>query len=472
MYAARGLHVESGRHGHAAHAVEREDLKIQLDPGASGRVGARNGERRRTLRLLRSHTGRLAQRAGGLLFALWLPFVAAAGEPTVIVLSWDGTRWDYPDRTELPALARLAREGVRAERLIPVFPSSTFPNHVSLATGTHVDRHGIVNNRFRDTQRGTYDYSDDASWIEAEPVWVTAERQGVRAATFFWVGAQTDWNGVGASHRVAPFSSDTPESEKVDQILVWLDLPEPERPQLILSWWHGADSIGHRYGPDHERVTQALARQDAELARLLHGLDEREVWPHTTLLVVSDHGMAAVEGAVEVLSPLEVQGIGARVVRGGGVGWITLDDPTRLSEALESLNALDGLAAYPSADLPAGLRAYHARRTGHITVIPAAPFAVYTPRGFAARTYLAAKHLLGGATGMHGYPPDNPDMHAVFFAMGRGIPTDLSLGAVRTIDVAPTVTHLLGISPPRDAEGRPIAGIGVGTEVPTPAAGP
>jgi predicted AlkP superfamily pyrophosphatase or phosphodiesterase len=377
----------------------------------------------------------------------------------VIVLSWDGTRWDYPDRIELPALDRLAREGVRAERMIPVFPASTFPNHVSLATGTYVDRHGIVANRFRDTDRGTYSYSDDASWIEAEPVWVTAERQGVRAASFFWVGAQTDWNGVGATHRVTPFSSRTPESKKVDQILDWLDLPEPERPHLILSWWHGADSVGHRYGPDHARVARALAVQDAELARLLSGLDRRDAWPHTTLLIVSDHGMASVKGALPVLPPLEAHDIGARVVRGGGCGWITLDDPARLSEAVQILNTVDGLSAYPSDELPAGLRAYHARRTGHITVIPDPPRTVSKPLGLAARTYLAAKRLVGGATGMHGYPPDNPDMHAVFFAMGRGVPSDLSLGPVRTIDVAPTLTHLLGITPPRHAEGTPIPGI-------------
>jgi predicted AlkP superfamily pyrophosphatase or phosphodiesterase len=378
----------------------------------------------------------------------------------VIVLSWDGTRWDYPDRSELPALERVAREGVRAERMVPVFPASTFPNHVSLATGTYVDRHGIVANRFRDTERGTYDYSDDASWIEAEPVWVTAERQGVRAASFFWVGAQTDWNGIGASHRVTPFSSGTPESEKVDQILAWLDLPEPERPHLVLSWWHGADSVGHRYGPDHARVARALTGQDAELERLLRGLDQRDAWSHTTLLVVSDHGMAAAKGAVQVLPPLEAHGIGARVVRGGGCGWITLDDADRLPEALQILKAVDGLSAYPSADLPAGLRAHHARRTGHITVIPEPPLAISKPLGVAARTYLAAKRLLGGGTGMHGYSPDNPDMHAVFFALGRGIPSDLSLGTVRAIDVAPTVTHLLGIAPPRDSEGTPIPGIG------------
>jgi predicted AlkP superfamily pyrophosphatase or phosphodiesterase len=380
----------------------------------------------------------------------------------VILLSWDGTRWDYPDRAELPALERMTREGVRAERLIPVFPASTFPNHVALATGAHVDRHGIVANRFWDTERGRYDYSDDASWIEAEPLWIAAERQGVRAAGFLWVGSATDWSGIGATYRVAPFDDDTPESAKVDQILAWLDLPEPERPHLVMSWWRGADSAGHRWGPDHERVARALASQDAELARLLRGLDERDAWGHTTLLVVSDHGMAAVEGAVEVLRPLEAHGIGARIVRGGGFGWVALDDPARLHEALEILNSVDGLSAWASADMPAQLRAYHPRRTGHVAVIPDAPLAILERGGLLARASRAMHGLRGRASGQHGYPPDNPDMHAVFFALGRGIPSDLSLGAVRAIDVAPTVAHLLHIDPPRDAEGEPIPGIGAG----------
>ena len=56
-------------------------------------------------------------------------------------------------------------EGLRAERFVPVFPANTFPAHVSLATGTYVDRHGIVGNVFRDLERGRFSYSNDASWI-------------------------------------------------------------------------------------------------------------------------------------------------------------------------------------------------------------------------------------------------------------------------------------------------------------------
>ncbi len=88
---------------------------------------------------------------------------SAGAAPTVILLSWDGVRHDYPDRGQLPALARMMREGARAEKLLPVFPSSTFPGHVSLATGTYPDRHGIVDNRFIDRQRGRFEMENDAS---------------------------------------------------------------------------------------------------------------------------------------------------------------------------------------------------------------------------------------------------------------------------------------------------------------------
>src|SRR4029450_9472662 len=113
----------------------------------------------------------------------------------------------------------MEREGARASRITPPFPSTTFPSMVTLATGTYPDRHGIVDNEFRDTQRGEYVRAADPIWIEAEPLWIAAERQGVPSAVFFWVGSEADWHGRGARHRKAPFDSDVPEDVKVDEIL-------------------------------------------------------------------------------------------------------------------------------------------------------------------------------------------------------------------------------------------------------------
>ena len=65
-----------------------------------------------------------------------------------MLVSLDGFRWDYLDRGLTPNLSRLAREGVRAEAMVPVFPTKTFPNHYSIVTGRYPAHHGIVGNRF------------------------------------------------------------------------------------------------------------------------------------------------------------------------------------------------------------------------------------------------------------------------------------------------------------------------------------
>ena len=150
-----------------------------------------------------------------IVFVYWVSQGVAATEadqPIVVLLSWDGMRHDYLDRAEFPALARLAAEGVRAERLVPVFPSSTFPGHVSMATGTYPDRHGIIDNTFLDPVRGRYAYEADANWVEAEPLWIAVERQGIKAATYFWVGSESDWHEQRSTYRMAPFDGSRPSA--------------------------------------------------------------------------------------------------------------------------------------------------------------------------------------------------------------------------------------------------------------------
>ncbi len=391
-----------------------------------------------------------------LLLAAAVSVRAASPEaPIVVLLSWDGVRHDYPDLVELPALTRMAREGVRAGRLVPVFPSNTFPGHVSLATGTHPDRHGIIDNVFLDRERGRYRYSADADWIEAEPLWIAAERQGVPAATYFWVGSESDWRGQGTRYRVAPFDGARPEAEKVDQILEWLALPEPERPRLIMSYWAGADSLGHDHGPGSRRVLQQLRDQDAELSRLLAGMDALGLWPRSTLLVVSDHGMTDVGQHLDLQGALTAAGIPAEVT-GSAVAHVYLDDPGSADAAMEALAGLKPARIHRRGELPEGLRLFHPTRTGDLVAVTEPPYTFSRPRGLAGR--LAT--WLGMSYGGHGYDPQHPDMAGIFLALGRGVPRGLMLSEVQQVDVTATVARLLGIAPPRDSEGRPVRGIG------------
>ncbi len=377
----------------------------------------------------------------------------------MIVLSWDGVRHDYLDRAGLPALERMARDGARADALVPVFPANTFPSHVSLATGAPVDRHGIVGNRFHDRHRGDFSYSNDASWIEAEPLWACAERQGVKAAAFFWVGSETDWRGVGATYRVSPFNGMTRETEKVEQILRWFDLPATKRPRLIMSWWHGADHWGHRKGPDAEDTTEQLRRQDSALAGLLDALDQRGAWQTTTLLIVSDHGMARVDQPIDAMGAVEAVGIRARMINAGGLVHFFLEDLTVRDAAVAALEALDGVRAFRGEELPARWRYHHPTRTGDVVAITEPPRIFLDPwswRGLRLR----AANWLGDAGGAHGYDPEKvPEMHGILLALGRGVTPGTRLGKPSALDLAPTVAQLLGITAPAQSEGRVIPGI-------------
>lgn len=388
--------------------------------------------------------------------------------PVVIVLSWDGLRHDYLDLHGedggMPALRRVAADGVRAERMTPVFPSNTFPGHVSMATGTYPDVHGIVDNHFLDRQQGPYLDRADANWLQAEPLWIAAERQGVPAATYFWVGSETDWHGQGTRYRISPFDGDRPEAQKVDQILAWLQLPPDQRPRLIMSYWAGADDPGHDFGPDSSRVTAALHEQDVQLGRLLQALDAMDAWSSTTLVVVGDHGMTATGRYIDVRGALEGAGIQARVI-GSPVANVFLDDLTQLADARAALEGLGPLQVYEGTKLPAGFRLRHPTRTGDLVIVAGPPYVLARPAG-PRGALVRLLWTLGWTSGGHGYDPALPDMGAAFLAMGRGVTAGLRLGEVHQVDVAPTVARLLDIQPPAQSEGRPIAGIGAEAQGP------
>ena len=389
-----------------------------------------------------------------------VPAESASAEPgslpgSVLLISMDGVRHDYPGRADTPALDRVAKSGGHASRLVPVFPTNTFPSHASIATGAYPDRHGIVNNRFTDRKRGRFDYDDDAAWLEAEPLWITAERQGVKAAVFYWVASGTPWRKRDASYVRRPYDRETSADEKVDQLLGWLDLPQEERPRLLMSYWRGADHAGHAHGPDSRQVRRSLEAQDRALARLLEGLDQRGLWQSITLLIVSDHGMTEATRNIDVRGALKREALRARLVRGGGMAFVELEEPGRRPDALRLINELEGVSAFATEDLPEELRTHHAERSGDIVLVAEPPYG-FLRSGWRNRM----GRLLGRGSGTHGYHPAHPDMGAIFFATGRGVPVGLEFGAVRSIDIAATAALLLAIEPPLDSEGQPIPGFG------------
>ncbi len=219
-------------------------------------------------------------------------------EPTVILISFDGWRWDYHMRAPVPNLQRLMARGVRAEGLIPGFPSKTFPNHYSIVTGLYPGRHGIVANNIWDdpTQRlftlARRDEVKDSMWWDGEPIWVTAERAGLPTAPLFWPGSEAPIRGIRPRYWEA-YNEGTPGAARVDRVLEWLDLPAADRPRFITLYFEDTDTAGHADGPDSEAVREAMLRVDGYLGQLIEGLERRALLDGVNIVVVSDHGMSA-----------------------------------------------------------------------------------------------------------------------------------------------------------------------------------
>ncbi len=245
----------------------------------------------------------------GILLALLLLAAKAAGaEPIVILVSLDGFRWDYPEKyaTETPRLRELAADGVRAERMISCFPTLTFPNHYSIATGLRPEHHGIVNNRFYDPAlQATFIYKNhecavDGRWWGGEPIWITAVKQGRRSACLFWPGSEAEIAGARPTYYRA-FDDSLTSAQRVDGLLAWLSLPAEQRPGFCTLYLDAVDHAGHDYGPDAPETAAAIREVDAALDRLCTGLEARGLREVTDLVIVSDHGMTAVDPAHTVL---------------------------------------------------------------------------------------------------------------------------------------------------------------------------
>jgi predicted AlkP superfamily pyrophosphatase or phosphodiesterase len=402
--------------------------------------------------------GRSLRIALAALAALSLSCACARGSPEgapskVVLVSLDGTHPD--DVRALPAFGRIAARGAFADGLEPAFPSNTFPNHVTFVTGVAPDRHGIVSNVFEDPERGLYRYEADPSWIEVEPLWSLLARAGLASASFHWVGSEGAWRSGHGPRAWRRFDASVPESEKVDQILAWLAEEDP--PRLVTAWFRGADGAGHRHGPRSEEGAAALRAQDAEIGRLLDGLDARGLAASTSVLVVSDHGMARVERHVDLERELRRAGLRADAIGGGGFATVQIEarrkqDPARLAErAVEVARGL-GLEAWARGACPPPLACTHPRFGALVAVAPVGTAIVDGSRAIAAPA--AAVGL--GLRGTHGHRPDRPEMTGLFAAVGRGVAAGLRPGRVRAVDVAPTVLALLGEPVPAWMEGRPV----------------
>src|ERR1700722_13014724 len=189
--------------------------------------------------------------------------------------------------------------------MLPVYPSLTFPNHLSIVTGLYPEHHGIVGNSFWDPAREqTYVYTQaqsnsDGSWYSGTPLWVLAEQQGMRSACLFWPGSEAEIQGKRPSYYLH-FDNKLDDEKRVDQVVAWLKLPPELRPHFITLYFSNADHAGHNYGPDSEEVRAAVHHLDTMMGDLEAKTGALKL--PIDLVVVADHGMVTLNDDPVVLS--------------------------------------------------------------------------------------------------------------------------------------------------------------------------
>ncbi len=392
---------------------------------------------------------------GGCATSAVQPGPSRGTHPPLLLISIDAYRADYFQRGYSPTLAMLARSGVHAKAMEPSFPSLTFPNHYTLVTGLYPDHHGIVNNTMYDPKLGKFSLGirsavqDGRWWAEGEPIWVTADRDGMKTATMFWPGSGAKIHGYRPSYW-RPFDDSVTASQRVDQILQWLDLPPAQRPQFLTLYFDAVDHAGHHYGPDTPQVDAAIKHVDDAIAQLIAGLKARHLFHHMNIIVVSDHGMASSPKGQYIRMDTIINLAHVRVVSMGELAGFDPKPGYAKAVAAKLVAPHPHMTCWRKADIPAR---FH---YGTNPRVPALDCLADVGWQITSSNYLAhLRHPM--SLGSHGYDNASPLMRALFIAHGPAFRKGVVVPEFPNVDVYPLMTHLLGIkAQPNDGSYRAV----------------
>jgi predicted AlkP superfamily pyrophosphatase or phosphodiesterase len=334
------------------------------------------------------------------------------------------------------------QEGVSPHYMLPSFPSLTFPNHHTMATGLHPESHGIVSNHFYDPAlRASFSTSNssllDSQWWGGEPIWTTAERQGTHSAVHMWPGSESHIEGIQPSH-IDKFNGSEALTRKANMVLRFLDLPGLEagrtaassrssRPQLIMAYVPDIDSIGHRNGPNSTEMNATIQYVDDMMSSLFEGLAVRNLTEIVNVVVVSDHGMATTSSKRVIQLEDLVDPARMEFFDGWPLKGLRPRDPADIQPIYQDLVAKaaksPAVDVYLRSNMPERFHYSNNDRIAPIWIVPVAGWAIADKNDFDVLAE-QAKSPPGVflPRGLHGYDNQHPLMRSIFVARGPAFP--------------------------------------------------
>ena len=371
-------------------------------------------------------------------------------KPYVILISFDAFRWDYISRGISPNLEKIKQEGVSALSLRSVFPSVTFPNHLSIITGMYPAHHGIITNTFHDPYSNeNYRMSDtnavrNGKWYQGEAFWETAERQGIITASYFWPGSEL-LNPYRRPTYFEKFEGKRPYEKRVQGVIDWLKLPPEKRPHFITAYFQDTDHFGHEYGPNSPELNEAIKRLDGIAGLFIKKLEEINMKDSVDLIFVSDHGMTEISKD-KIINIEEITGSGKCKFYDDGALMMVEPAKENIKEVYESLKAKEQhYKVYLREEMP---EYYHFSDHPFIS-----PIVVTADLGWSLITNKKTDWLTK-LKGSHGYDNNELDMHGFFLAEGPDFKKNYRTGTLWNIDIYPLLCKIFNIIPRANIDGK------------------
>lgn len=364
----------------------------------------------------------------------------------VLLISFDGFRYDYLNKTETPNFDALVKDGVISEGLIPIFPSKTFPNHYAIATGLYPENNGFVGNNMYDPEMEASfairnrDAVENPEWYEGEPIWNTVENAGKNAGTMFWVGSEAPIQDIRPTFW-KQYDESMGDSARIDSVIKWMTLDTENEVDLATLYFHFVDTQGHHFGPDSPELIAAVERADDLIGYLSKRMKEERLSDHTNVMIVSDHGMASISRDRIVVLDQIIDPEDLEMIAFSPVIMANVKDGASLEDVYRTLKENEEhYSVYLKEEIP---ERYHLKdhpRVPELTIVADLGYTINTREVFENRP----DYPSGGT---HGFDNREKEMHGLFVASGPDFKKDFEMRAFENIHLYELMAYLLAIDP-------------------------
>ncbi len=362
----------------------------------------------------------------------------------LLLVSFDGFRYDYLSKTETPHFDEFIRQGVMSEGLIPVVPSKTFPNHYTIATGLYPENSGLVGNTMYDPKWDEWyrirdrEAVENGEWYQGEPIWNTAEKQGLTTGTMFWVGSEADIQEMYPTYW-KKFDGDMNERARIDTVVSWFTQDETLIDFGTLYFEH-VDSQGQWHGTDSDSLVAAVQKADQLLGYLKQRLKQEQLWDKMNVMVVSDHGMADLSSSKVIVLDSIINMDHVKHYTLGPVSMIQPDSSHKDQIYQKLMQASRHYTVYKKENLPERYHLKNNRRVMDIVIVAEMPYTILLREN-------KQRFLNSLPEAAHGYDKRNPQMHALFAARGPAFVSGDTVSSFQNIHLYELMSHLLGLDP-------------------------